>query len=182
MRINANSQRLPPALQRRRRYVGWRLVDVTRRRRCVATGPAQTDHEIVRAEILVLEAVVGAGDDAVDRVGDRAVVEIAVGEIDLEILADVISDAGIQRVGEMPFAWVTAEAVAAVRIDVGEIGQSVVGAAEADADKWRPTIPGAEIDESIRQENPGFQIALLFIETVWRIGHERVDALPGTIL
>src|SRR6185312_15656265 len=97
-------------------------------------------------------------------------------QLDLEILGDLVGDTRMQRPRQMPFAGIAAEAEAAVRIDVVEIAQRVVGAADTDADERREAVPGAEIYIGIAEEDPGFQIALVLVDAVRRIGDERIDA------
>src|SRR5437764_1368073 len=97
-----------------------RCVYVTRRRRRrFAAGPAQTELDVVRVEIAELVGVRIAAADAIDGVSDRAEIEIAVGELDLEILGNVVGNAGVQRVGQVPFARVAADAApeATIRVE-----------------------------------------------------------------
>src|SRR6185437_16803169 len=61
-----------------------RRVDIARRLRHLAAGPAQPEHEVVRREIAESVGIRDAAAETVHGVRDRAVIEIAIGQIDLE--------------------------------------------------------------------------------------------------
>src|SRR4051812_30572036 len=84
----------------------------------------------------------------------------------------------------MPFGGVAAEASACLADShVDEVGQLIVRGADTGADERRPAIPGAEIDEGIGEEDPGFQIALIGITLSGRyvVNAPRVDLSPTPI-
>lgn len=133
-----------------------------RRRRDLAARPAQAEHDVVGMQIAELVGISVAAANTIDRIGDRAIVEIAVGQIDLEILRHVERHAGIKRPGQTPVAGIAPVAAAGcAEASVDEIGERVVGAADARTDKGRESIPSAKIDIGVREENPGIDVALV---------------------
>src|SRR5262249_2109102 len=89
-----------------------------------------------------------------------AEIEIAISELDREIVRDPIGEARIERPSEAPLAGVIGIRVAhaqvdpwaCINVDVAKIADGVAAEADAGADEGRKPRPSAEIDIAIQQE------------------------------
>src|SRR5450631_2426848 len=84
----------------------------------------------------------------------------------------------------MPFRTVAAEAGAGgANSHVDEVGQLIVGGADAGADEGREAIPGAEVDKGVTEEHPGFDVALVGVALAGEriVNTTRVDLSLGAI-
>src|SRR2546423_4523500 len=139
--------------------------------------PAHAELEVMRVELA--QGVEGARSaagrasaiGAVDDGGiDVAEVEITVGQLHLEVVGDIVGEAGVDRPGEFPFGEVVvrrkAEAGGAVgdEADIAEAAERVARIAGADADERGQAHPGAEIDVGVGHQHGGGMVSVINVE------------------
>ncbi len=107
---------------------------------------------------------------------DVAHVQVAVGELDLEGVGDVVGEAGMGGPGEVPMGVVLRrESEGGATDDKARVGQCsglVEGAAGAGADERRQAPPGAEIKIEVGKEHRCLMIAVKVVEAP---GTERAE-------
>jgi hypothetical protein len=131
-----------------------------------AEFPARAEHDVAGVDAVELEPVAGAAAViSVSRPGAGvADIEIAIGEIDGEILCHVVGNAGMQGPGEVPFIMGVGVGDAEIgHVHVCVVADPILGVADTAADIGRDALPTSDIPIGIRQRHPGFERGGVFV-------------------